>query len=48
MHWRGLPRNSVYRITDPLDITSAVDRAREASTLPINNRKAISSSKSLL
>ena len=28
----GLPRNSVDRITDRLDMTSAVDRERKAST----------------
>ena len=30
--WGGLPRNSVDRITDRLDMTSAVDRGRKAST----------------
>ena len=45
---QGLPRNSVDGITNRPDITSAVDRARNASTLPINNRKALPSSKSLL
>ena len=28
----GLPRNSVDRMTDRLDMTSAVDRGRKAST----------------
>ena len=28
----GLPRNSVYRITDRPDMTSAVDRGRKALT----------------
>ena len=28
----GLPRNSVERITDRFDMTSAVDRGRKAST----------------
>ena len=30
----GLPRNSVYRITDRPDMTSAVDRGRKESTQP--------------
>ena len=30
--WGGLPRNSVDRITDRPDMTSAVDRGRRAST----------------
>ena len=29
--WGGLPRNSVDRITDRPDMTSAVDRGRKAS-----------------
>ena len=33
----GLPRNSVDRITDRPDMTSAVDRGRKASTQANNN-----------
>ena len=36
----GLPKNSVDRITDRPDITSAVDRGRKAST-QINKTKTI-------
>ena len=32
----GLPRNSVVRITDRPDMTSAVDHGRKASTQPTN------------
>ena len=32
----GLPRNSVERITNRLDMTSAVDRGRKALTQPTN------------
>ena len=32
LHRGGLPRNSVDRITDRPDMTSAVDRGRKAST----------------
>ena len=34
----GLPRNSVDRITDRPDMTSAVDRGRKASTQTKNRR----------
>ena len=36
----GLPRNSVDRITDHPDMTSAVDRGRKAST-QTNKQKSI-------
>ena len=34
----GLPRNSVDRITDRPDMTSAVDRGRKASTQTKQNK----------
>ena len=35
--WGGLPKNSVDRITDRPDMTSAVDHGRKASTQTKNN-----------
>ena len=35
----GLPRNSVDRITDRPDMTSAVDRGRKASTQTKTNKQ---------
>ena len=35
----GLPRNSVERITDRPDMTSAVDRGRKASTQTKTNKQ---------
>ena len=37
----GLPRNSVDRITDRPDMTSAVDRGRKASTQINKNRNKL-------
>ena len=37
----GLPRNSVNRITDRPDMTSAFDRGRKASTQTNKNKYAI-------
>ena len=36
--WGGLPRNSVDRITDRPDMTSAVDRGCKASTQTKQNK----------
>ena len=35
----GLPRNNVVKISNHLDMTSAVDSGRKASTQPTNIRK---------
>ena len=37
----GLPRNSVDRITDLPDMTSAVDRGRKALTQPTKNMQCV-------